>query len=134
MRCSNCAQFVSREPRAEWDTEPEVNSESQLVSASIRLMLVCATCGEELADAVVEAEVSVECKPTEMDEVFEDDIQVLDDYIGHDKDGKPYPPRYQKHIYWVEVGLTIYDKNGDEELVTLTTDPIQASYFEVLNY
>jgi len=134
MRCSNCAQFVSREPRAEWDTEPEVNSESQLVSASIRLILACASCGEELADAVVEAEVSVECKPTEMDEVFEDDIQVSDDYIGRDKDGKLYPARYQKHIYWAEVELSVYDKNGDVELVNLITDPIQASHFEVLNY
>ena len=134
MRCSSCAQFVSREPAAEWDTEPEINSEDRLVSASIRLMLVCTSCGEELADAVVEAEVSVECKPTEMDEVFEDDIQVSDDHIGHDKNGKPYPPRYQKHIYWAEVELTVYDENGDAELVNLITDPIQASSFETLNY
>ena len=134
MRCSSCAQFVSREPTAEWDAEPEINSEEQLISASIRLILACADCGEELADAVVEAEVSVECKPTEMDEVFEDDIQVSDDYIGRDKDGKLYPARYQKHIYWAEVELSIYDKNGDVELVTLRTDPIQASYFEPLGY
>ncbi len=134
MRCSNCAQFVSREPRAEWDTEPEVNAESQLVSASIRLMLVCASCKEILADATIEAEVSVELKPVEMNEVFEDDLQVSDDYIGCDKNGKLYPARYQKHIYWAEAELFIYDKNGDVEMVNLITDPIQASSFETLNY
>ena len=134
MRCSSCARFVSREPTAEWDTEPEINSEDRLISAGIRLILACATCGEELADAVVEAEVSVNLDPVEMDEVFDDDIQVSDDHIGHHKDGKPYPPRYQKHIYWAEVELTIYNENGDVELVSLITDPIQASYFETLNY
>ena len=134
MRCSSCAQFVSREPTAEWDTEPEVNANDRLVSASIRLILACADCGEELADAVVEAEVSVDLKPVEMDEVFEEDIQVSDDYVGRDKNGKLYPARYQKHIYWAEVNLSIYDKNGDVELVSLVTDPIQASSFETLNY
>ena len=134
MRCSSCAQFVSREPTAEWDTEPEINADDQLVSASIRLILACADCGEELADAVVEAEVSVDFKPVGMDEVFDDDIQVSDDYIGRDKDGKPYPARYQKHIYWAEVNLSIYDKSDDVELVSLITDPIQASSFETLNY
>ena len=133
MRCSSCAQFVSREPTAEWDTEPEINSKDRLVSASIRLILACAACGEELADAVVEAEVSVNLKPVEMDEVFDDDIQVSDDHIGHDKNGKPYPPRYQKHIYWASVELTVYNKNDGEESVYLITDPIQASHFEVLN-
>ena len=134
MRCSSCARFVSREPTAEWDTEPEINSEDRLISAGIRLILACATCGEELADAVVEAEVSVNLKPVEMDEVFDDDIQVSDDHIGSDKDGKPYPARYQKPIYWASVELTVYNKNDGSESVYLITDPIQASHFERLNY
>lgn len=141
MRCNDCSKFVSHEARAEFDQEPEVDGTE--ITAVIRLILECAECGAELADYSEDVSASLET-PVDGDgqeidaewEIENDDPEVEDYYEGQDKKGKPYPARYQKHMYkgTCEVRCS-YERDETETIedtVTLETSPVQASWFNSL--
>ena len=114
-RCPDCNKFVGLE---QGDPEVTVNSDmltslEDLIEGDVRLVLNCADCGSEMAEATVQFEAAVN-PPGEKEtphkwkkdcsvDVSEDGAEPIDRY-----DGKPGTPmRYQRHWYGADVTLTL---------------------------
>jgi len=143
MRCPTCNKFVSYdEPEIEIDegTINEGNEENKFTAtASVRIVLKCAECGEELKEANedVEIEFEHECKKSDFD--FED--LELNEITGEgfsrvetkDQHGKPIKhARYMKTYYGAELTLEASCGLCGESLSGSEKVECQASAFDEL--
>ena len=97
-------------------------------------MLNCTDCGNELAEANLEAQFDL---PAEITEEWELEIEggPTERFQDTDKNGKPIKPRYQKHFYGADLTLTATPPEGSkaEKQEFSCSVEEQASGFEQLN-
>lgn len=109
-RCPDCNKFVGNE-----QADPELNLEVSLnedksatVTGDVRMVLTCADCSTELAEANSDVEVELEhidiAEGTEHDvEIESESAESTDRY-----DGKPNTPsRYRRHYYGASISGTV---------------------------
>ena len=114
MRCLSCNKFVSYD-------EPEVEVQSgnvsgETVNGTVRIVLKCAECGEELKDVELDYDLLIEheckkCKDGETPE-FEIESEVEGEPNEHfqqnDRHGNPIKlARYRKHFYGADLTGTV---------------------------
>lgn len=98
-RCPNCNKFVSLE-----QAEPEVTAQvnGDVVDLDVRMVLTCAECGEELLEAEVSDEFTIDnhdCEDAEYEEV-DTTAEATDRYQDKDRHGKLIKSmRYRRHYY-----------------------------------
>jgi hypothetical protein len=143
-RCSSCNKFVSLDP-AEPEVDLDINNEGN-ITGTVRLVLACAECGDELKEYNFDVDESASDKIEEhilahqaSEELFsleiESDIGENEDHFENtDKNtGKPIPFRFQKHFYGYLVGATItctLPECKDWEANVEIKDNAQASSFD----
>lgn len=116
-RCPDCSKFVGLE---QGDSEVMLNvdvlaSAEDMIEGEVRLVLNCADCGTEMAEATASFEAAINPLDKEKKEkphkwkadcsvdVSEDGAEASDRY-----DGKPGTPmRYQRHYYGADVTLAL---------------------------
>lgn len=133
MRCNDCNKFVSfDEPQVEIENEELTGT---TLSASVRLVLVCADCGTELKETTFDLEAEIDYRPEDLEDDQEPefdlismDAQPTERYQDKDKKGKTI--RHPKHYYGVEVTATYTCKNDGKDLDQAFGDEIQASSME----
>ncbi len=107
MRCPSCNKFVSNgDPDVELGGDEELNDRS--VTGTVRVVIPCAECGEELKDAELEYDVELDHVCDEEDEDEDEDPELelqsvdaepMDRYETVGKNGKALPARAQTHYY-----------------------------------
>lgn len=129
-RCTSCNKFVSIEQQ-----EPEVTYDQAVsddyVFGQVRMVLSCAECGEELADAEQDFELAIdhECENPEY-EILDVTAGATDRYATHDRHGKPIKrARYQKHFYGADITATVKCVGCGEEFEVADSVEEQASAF-----
>lgn len=143
-RCPDCAKFVSVELQVEVDNcELEADdSGSHTVRAQTRLVLTCADCGNEVAEANAEAEEEFEhnheedlqeapgsCAEWDADEALE----LTDDCPeGEPEERWEGKGRYAKHFYGAAIPVEIKCKTCGAEFGGTIHVEEQASSFESL--
>ncbi len=122
-RCSSCNKFVSNgDPEVEIQSGDEIEAElidgKLIIKASpeVRVMIPCGECGQDLKEASFSFEIEEEhsCdklpkKEPEKGFIVEGsiDVEPINDFKTVDRKGKPIKnPRYQTHLYGVEVVMS----------------------------
>lgn len=139
-RCPDCNKFVGYEQAepeldlsVELDKAEDGTPEGADVTGSVRMVLNCAECGSELAEAsldINDCNVALEHKEAESH-----DVEVVDESAdANDRyDGKPgTPSRYRRHYYGADISGTVQCSCGAKAEFTTTVEE-QASGFEQLN-
>lgn len=138
MRCPDCNKFVSfDEPEIESSNDAEVNDCEQddggQVTGSIRIVLKCADCGNELKDAELDYEATFEhtCKKRKKKQEPEFEVDGEPDFTSTDRyDGKPGTPmRYRRHYYGAEISGIVVCKHCGEKIEFSATVEDRASSF-----
>lgn len=146
MRCPDCSKFVSFD-----EPEPELNSvelDGSTLRASVRVVLKCADCGNELKDAEIEAEKEIEhdCKneaeKARREKAGEELFEVTDDgepagndrFQDKDRHGRPIKrARYMRHYYGFDLETTVKCLCcGEEDIAVATEGEESASGFNEL--
>jgi len=143
MRCPNCNKFVSYdEPEVEIDESAisEGDEENKFTAtASVRIVLKCADCGEELKEANEDVEIEFEHECKEKDFYFGE--LELNEITGEgfsrvetkDRHGKPIKStRYMKTYYGAELTLEVFCGLCGESLSGNEKVECQASAFDEL--
>jgi len=140
-RCPDCNHFVSVECEAELN-EFEFDPEGQTVKASVRLTLLCAECGTELAEAEAEAEDTFDHFHEENPENPEDEewewdaeenLELEDDCPEPEMEDRSVGKgRYAKHFWGAKIEYSIHCKTCDETIEGELLCEEQASYFDQL--
>ena len=140
MRCPSCHRFVSFDD----STEPEANLELEgdIITGTIRIVLTCEECGNELKEYTFDVEVDVSefTAAHEMagdhDPAFEF-TSLMMETRRQDRDprtGKSIPTRYQKTFYGYTMEIEINCTCSDACYQTFTIeDIVQASSMEELD-
>jgi hypothetical protein len=149
MRCPDCAKFVG------YDTEQEPELESEQVdgtladgytfSASVRRVLACAECGNELKESSFDIEIELKseelkakCPKADEDADGAHTLEVTDYSVSatertetKDRHGKPIKSaRYMKTFYGFEGEATVTCEGCELEEIVHFEDESQASFFE----
>lgn len=142
-RCSDCNRLVSIEPGEAEINDVSINGDE--LEASMRLVLNCAECGQEVreAEAVGNTTIDHQCTKTEDGEDKEDDEEpefeevdqevgdIEERYADKDRKGKPIKnPRYQKKFYGATATITVQCSKCEEEFPIEVLCEEQASAFE----
>lgn len=144
MRCPDCSKFVSYDD----STEPEVENlevdEDGSVTGSVRIVLCCSECGNELKEANFDLEVDAgdfaEEHKGEGHElsVEADGFELTTRAQSQDpKTGKAIPYRYQKSFYGASGSVTVSCSCGGEGDTSASesydwSDDVQASGMDEL--
>ena len=140
MRCPDCNKFVGNE-----QGEPELNLDISLegegkdpgnasITGDVRLVLTCADCSTELAEANVGADIEVELSH-ESDHEGEHEVSISEEAAENTDryDGKPgTPSRYRRHFYGAEITGKVSCTCGAETEFNGTVEE-QAGAFDQLN-
>ena len=139
MRCPNCNKFVPYdEPQVEVSSS---DVQGETVTGSVRIVLCCADCNEELKDAELDFEMTIEheCPKAKKDDEPEFELEgdvdatATDRYQDKDRHGKPIKSmRYQKHFYGAELTATVKCTKCEEIISVETTVEEQARGFNEL--
>lgn len=139
-RCEGCGKMCSVE--VECQNGSELNLDDNCLNIIVELSLMSACCGYEVATASAETDETFEFEHTPPEDapddwecsgdlsVSETSVDPTDWYEGKDKNGKPYPVRYQKHFYGAEVVANIECDGCGATLEVSATVGEQAGYFE----
>ena len=124
MRCPDCNKFVSFDA----ETEPEIDAsvdDSGTITGSVRIVNCCQECGQELKDATLEIEASVEdeIEKHRREHGMTDDEKLPVGHVKldlstdgsrtertqtHDRHGRSIKrARYAKHYYGAEATFTV---------------------------
>ena len=129
-RCPSCNRFVSVEMG---EPDAEIYVESGIVEGSVRLVLLCADCGEELSEANAELSESFDHECDGEYEIGEFEAEAMDRFQDKDRHGKPIKnSRYKRHYYGADVTVTVKCLTCGEEFVVTSNVEQQASSFEEL--
>lgn len=134
MRCPNCMKFVSFEENEPETQDVELSDTS--LSLEVRIVNVCADCGQELKEATIE--LSADLSPEATDH--------LDSTKGHElsaelescdrtsrQDGKPgTPSRYRHTFYGAEAEVMVTCSCGDYSEHTIMSNDVAASAMDEL--
>jgi hypothetical protein len=103
MLCPSYNKFASQEADVEMSSELEV-SEDGSVTGEVRVVVTSGCCSDELKEANLEIDESVDIKDHEGHSlsVTADDPDLIDEY---DNPGRP--ARYQKHWYGASLSYTV---------------------------
>lgn len=134
MRCEQCRKFVSFDD----SNEPEVDVDfvGGFVTGTVRIVLTCAECNEELKDAIFD--VDVDCISWMHDHqkkacavtVACDSVEMTQRSATKDRHGNPIKNmRYAKKYYGVELRGTVSCICGGKEAFSWNEE-IQASAME----
>lgn len=133
MRCPSCNKFVSNEYEVE---EQESAIQGDEVTASVRGVLKCCECGEELAESTFDfvEDFEAPCKHEDEFELENIDVQPLDFHQTHDRNGKPIKSmRYRKHFYGADFSCDVACQKCKKSVFVSASDKTQASGFDQLN-
>lgn len=143
MRCPSCEKFVSYDT----DVEPEgdLSVEDSRVTGSIRRVLSCADCGEELKQAEFDVDLDIRLDAAEEEEESEcaDDAhewEIEDSTLDAtsrmqttDRRGKPIKrARYMKMFYGVDISGSVKCRNCEATGSFSGSEEVQASGMEEL--
>ena len=136
MRCPDCNKFVGFEQA---EPELEVALDGKTISGSVRLVLLCAECSQELMDAELDVDIDVDhsCekgKDKEPDlELDGESADNTDRYEDKDRHGRPIKSmRYQKHFYGADLTFDVTCNHCGETFTVEDSVEEQASGFNEL--
>lgn len=116
MRCPSCEKFVGLELAEEPEGHDDLDIELGVVTGSIRIVRLCAECGDELKEANFDVEVTLDKLADEAHEekgehdVHEQSVEIDDCEMIEEGGG-----RYKKSYYGVKISFTGKCSCGVEE-------------------
>mgnify|MGYP001574930305 FL=1 len=123
--CQSCTKFVSLEPGEPEDNGIDTDEEGN-ISGSVRLSLVCADCGQDMAESEVTLEDNVEVE--HKDGCTSSDLSLDDLTVSMEDEGGG---RFSRHLYYLEASFTVRCATcGAEAEETLTSEKVAASSFD----
>lgn len=134
-RCPNCNKFVSLEQQ-----EPELDLavDGDEVSGTVRLVLACAECSEEMKELHFDVNIKIKhaCDDDTIEcefEISDESAEATDRYNDKDRKGKPIKNmRYMAHYYGADISVTVKCAECGEEIELSDTVEEAASGFESL--
>lgn len=125
--CSNCAKFVSLELTDPEDQGFDIGTD-EMITGDVRMLLSCADCGSEMADATVSFEEDAELEHTAACQEEERELTLDGPELDYDEEGGG---RFSKHLYMVKASMSVKCETcGAERTLELTSEKVASSYFE----
>ena len=141
MRCPTCNRFASYgEVQADEESSEIVDNDSVVVS--VRVVLPCSECGEELKEKNIEFELAIDHGCGEADDTADDtageyelistDVESIEELQTHTATGKEISARQRKNVYGAKVTVTISCPKCQEQITLEGSESAPASEFEEL--
>lgn len=135
MRCPTCSKFVAynTEEEPEVTGEPEI-SDDGFFTMTVRRVLTCEECGDELKEAELELTQNIGDKPctNEAGHEWEVEVDVTPTDFMDNQGGKIKHARYMKHMYGAEVTGTATCAHCQTKVTIEASDAVSASSMDEL--
>ena len=128
MRCTSCNKWPQTEMG---EPEAQVDVEDGSIVGSVRIVVVCADCGEELKEAQFDVDVGFElkhdatCTGEEAELELDFEPEAFDEFV-------PPGKKRQKHMYGASVEATVTCTGCKAAATVSWRDSVQSSHMEEL--